>query len=462
MAPENAPVLFPPRLTEGKRPSQPHHGAGTRAISTQLVQTIAATLGCPDALPRLTEVLGLQLAADACLILRFHQVSQTLYYSFWRPGEPVQFWSLSTKSPRPQDELQCRVARGLIDHGPEPSDEPDSLPWREGLASLLSCTEQPQAWLNHIQTCETLPVTSAPDMDGVVLLLYRSGLPQPRLNRAQEIEIAGLLAIALHQHYLQYQAQRSSEQLTYLNYLKEDFLSTLNHELRTPLTSMMLGIRMLRRPDLTPERAAMYLDILEQQCSREINLVNDLLMLQSVSARQPQAPLEEADLVSLLNILVNREQGQLTRANLELRLELPEQPVMMAISENHLKRVLQELLTNACKYAAPNSTVTLGLVDRLAIQQSVELSITNTGAGISPEEQPHIFEKFRRGHHATKHAIPGTGTGLALVKGLLEQVSGTISVQSRPLNERLWQTCFTIELPNRSEAAKCGQICPER
>lgn len=57
---------------------------------------------------------------------------------------------------------------------------------------------------------------------------------------------------------------------------------------------------------------------------------------------------------------------------------------------------------------------------------------------------PHIFEKFRRGRNATKDAIPGTGTGLALVRGLMEQLDGTITVTSQPLGNQRWQTCFSL------------------
>jgi len=455
MASENAPVLFPARPAEGRHRAQKHYSPGTQSIAAQLVQTLAATLSAPDTLPRLTEILGMQLAADACLLLRFHRTSNNLYYTFWQPGAPVQFWMLAAQSPRPQEELQCRVARSLITYGTTPSDEPDRLPWREGLETLLTDAGQSQTWLQHIKTCQTLPITSAPDVDGIVLLLHQSNQTALRLDKAQKMEVAGLIAIALHQHHLQHQAQRSNEQLTYLNYLKEDFLSTLNHELRTPLTSMMLAIRMLRRPDLTPERAAMYLDILEQQCSREINLVNDMLLLQSVDAKQPNAAMEAIDLGSVLMTLANREQAQFVRAQLKLQLDLPNNPVIMATSREHLNRVLQELMTNARKYAAPQSTIVLSLANHLETNQSVQFSVTNTGAGIQPEELPHVFEKFRRGQNATKNGIPGTGTGLALVKGLLEQVRGTIAVTSQPFSGQLWKTCFTVELSADNGTAKC-------
>jgi len=275
------------------------------------------------------------------------------------------------------------------------------------------------------------------------------------------MEVASLLAMALHQHDLQHQTQRCNEQINYLNYLKEDFLSTLNHELRTPLTSMMLAIRMLRRPDLTPERAARYLEILEQQCSRETNLVNDLLMLQSVNVQQPTAASDAIDLVSHLAQLTDRERDHFTRSQLSLELELPDCPVMVNTSGDHLDRIMQELLTNARKYSVVHSATTVTLLDQAPAEQVVQICVTNVGAEIQAEELPHIFDKFRRGQNATKNAIPGTGTGLALVKGLVEQLGGNISVRSKPSAKGLWQTCFTVELPTGGGTAKCSHPCAE-
>ncbi len=268
--------------------------------------------------------------------------------------------------------------------------------------------------------------------------------PGLALEEPLAVNLASLVAVALNQHHLYQQTQHCNEQLRYLNYLKEDFLSTLNHELRTPLTSMMLAIRMLRRPDLTPERTAMYLDILEQQCSRETNLVNDLLMLQTVDTGANRTQLMPIDLAQALTTLAQEAQDTLATAQLSLALEVPTEPVRILASASHLTHMMQELLTNARKYSAPGSTITLTLTPPTPNDTQVTVQLSNVGAGIQADELPHIFEKFRRGRNATKDAIPGTGTGLALVRGLMEQLDGTITVTSQPLGNQRWQTCFSL------------------
>jgi signal transduction histidine kinase len=114
---------------------------------------------------------------------------------------------------------------------------------------------------------------------------------------------------------------------------------------------------------------------------------------------------------------------------------------------------MQELMTNACKYSAPGSTITLSLAQPMATDAQATVQISNVGAGIQADELPHVFEKFRRGRNATKDAIPGTGTGLALVRGLMEQIDGTITVTSHPLGDQLWQTCFSLGFRRHQPAA---------
>jgi signal transduction histidine kinase len=89
----------------------------------------------------------------------------------------------------------------------------------------------------------------------------------------------------------------------------------------------------------------------------------------------------------------------------------------------------------------------------MATDAQATVQISNVGAGIQADELPHVFEKFRRGRNATKDAIPGTGTGLALVRGLMEQIDGTITVTSHPLGDQLWQTCFSLGFRRHQPAA---------
>lgn len=243
------------------------------------------------------------------------------------------------------------------------------------------------------------------------------------------------------------------EQLRQLNEEREEFLSTVSHELRTPLTSMTLAIRMLRQANLSPERQEKYLDILEQQCIQETQLINDLLALRKLeSSSATAAQLQRLDIRYLIRDIAQSIEEEMTERGLILELDLPSQALMIHTEADSVSRIVMELLTNAKKYSQPNSVVRLQVTQAapgLGSQPGhIMLQLHNSGDGISPEELPHIFDKFRRGRGVTKQAIQGTGLGLALVKGLVEHLGGTIVASSHPHEQnQSWDTCFTVSLP---------------
>ena len=248
--------------------------------------------------------------------------------------------------------------------------------------------------------------------------------------------------------------RRQVEQLRLLNQVKDEFLSTVSHELRTPLTSMTLAIRMLRQPNLSPERRAIYLDILDRQCSQETNLINDLLTLQQLESLSDSIEWEEVDLQALIQDLAQDFQQKWVSKELVLAVEMPNRCLGLETEPQILRRVLLELLTNAGKYSAAKSQVVLA-VDFTASE--IVISVSSLGFGIASEDLPHIFDKFRRGTGMTEKAIPGTGLGLALVKSLVKHLRGKITAFSFDPEEnlelknvegaKLWRTSFTLMLP---------------
>ncbi|NJP09381.1 MAG: HAMP domain-containing histidine kinase [Leptolyngbyaceae cyanobacterium RU_5_1] len=250
-----------------------------------------------------------------------------------------------------------------------------------------------------------------------------------------------------------YQRTREQiDQLRHLNQLKDEFLDTVSHELRTPLTTMTLAIRMLRQVGLSSDRSAQYLDILEQQCAQETNLVNDLLALQELESQKTTIQLEELNLSELLQELAVSFRQKWAAKGLVLELDFPNAPCKLHSDRDRLNQIFLELLTNAGKYSEPSSRICLKMVCQQEPTKQISLTLSSVGASISPEELPHIFEKFRRCPGATQNAIQGTGLGLALVKCLLENLNGTISVSSAPTQDpQIWATRFTLSLPQSLE-----------
>lgn len=246
------------------------------------------------------------------------------------------------------------------------------------------------------------------------------------------------------------------DQLRRLNHLKDEFVSTISHELRTPLTSMSLAIRMLRQAEPPSERASRYLDILEQQCAQETNLINDLLALQEVESKQTLFQVQNVDLGDLLQSLCDSFAQKWATKGLTLVFQVPQQAVVLQSDRDSLSRVLLELLSNAGKYSDPGTKIHLQVDCQQAEPvNQVCLTLHNIGAGIPADELPHIFDKFRRCQTATRNAIQGTGLGLALVKSLVQHLNGAIIAESYPIpNSQSWKTSFLLTLPQSVSMAK--------
>ncbi len=251
--------------------------------------------------------------------------------------------------------------------------------------------------------------------------------------------------------------RRQIQQLRQLNELKDDFLNSMSHELKTPLTSMKMAIQMLRQP--IPEvMREKYLNILEQEWNREYNLIKDLLTLQQVESGELSFTPQELNLNQIIQELeVAFKEKWHSSKGLHLDTELSDPDLTLYSDSDSLNHVLNELLVNAGKYSDPDTTVEITATNHITSQgKEIEITITNYGAGITQEELPYIFDKFRRGKGVTDRAVPGTGLGLSLVKHLVEHLNGEILVTSEPIEKdsEVFQTAFTLKLPSVSKPLK--------
>lgn len=240
------------------------------------------------------------------------------------------------------------------------------------------------------------------------------------------------------------------KQLAELNELKDEFLSNMSDRLRYPLTNMRMALRNLRQPGIDSERQARYLDILEQECTKEINLVNDLLTLQKLETHQERPQLESIDLNTQIQDITESFKKQLADKGLEILFKLPADSLELQTEVKSFERILKELLSNVCKYSESDTKVELQAEHQLfQSTDRISIKIINVGRGISQEEATYIFDKFRRGKGRW---TPGTGLGLALVKSYVQHLNGTIAVDSSEIpNSELSKICFTLTLPQFAE-----------
>jgi signal transduction histidine kinase len=276
-----------------------------------------------------------------------------------------------------------------------------------------------------------------------------SSLPlQVFLNAAENEEIAN--DIQYNEYANEADLYQQITELIAQDRLKDEFISKISHDLRAPLMNMRMALKMFKISTskdpaalaiLANERHSNYLQILESECEREIGLINNVLDLQKLETGNISLELQSIDLVDWLPTVVETFQCRARQQNMQLDLRLPATSAHLLTDEGSLQRIVSELLHNACKYTAEHQGIYCELEYPEVKNQPLYLLVGNQ-AEISAADLPHIFDRFYRVPSADRHKQGGTGLGLSLVRSLVEQLHGQITVQST----NGWTT-FTVALP---------------
>jgi len=260
-------------------------------------------------------------------------------------------------------------------------------------------------------------------------------------------QVANQCAIAIRQARLYQAAQAQVTELERLNQLKDQFLSTVSHELRTPIANVKMAIHMLKTAP-SQEKQTQYLSILESELAREEELINDLLDLQRLEESVFPISVERIDLSNWLPALVEPFRTRIANAQQTLEVCCPEDLPPLVTDPTILRRILAELLNNACKYTPKGLSIALEVSLQPPTEENGFIAYTifrlQNQAEIPDADLPHIFEKFYRVLQVDRYKHGGTGLGLALVQKLVEQLSGTITADSA----NGW-TSFTVKIPSR-------------
>jgi two-component system phosphate regulon sensor histidine kinase PhoR len=221
--------------------------------------------------------------------------------------------------------------------------------------------------------------------------------------------------------------------------VKSDFISQVSHDLRTPLTTIKTLVDLLRKGGQDSAKVREYLDIIETEVNRQVQLVNDLLEM---------GQLETGEVTwTVVEVSMNQVAEQAIRACLPLAKEkhialtgqsLPTLPKVMG-TPRRLQQVLVNLLSNAIKYTPPGGQVT---VEGGSDEDIVWVAVRDTGPGIPKSDLPRVFDKFYRARR-DRHSQEGVGLGLAIARQIVEALKGTIEVES----EAGRGSCFTVCLP---------------
>jgi signal transduction histidine kinase len=223
---------------------------------------------------------------------------------------------------------------------------------------------------------------------------------------------------------------------------KTEFLSRMSHELRTPLNAVLGFAQLLemdRQEPPSPRQRAMLGHIMTSG-QHLLDMISEVLDVSRIESGTLRVTLEPIDAIELLHLCEQMVAADARQAGLLLLLDLPPGPLMVMADRTRLKQVLLNLLSNAIKYNRPAGAVTLKAQRRGSA--SVRLSVQDSGLGMSPAQQAHLFEPFNR--LGREHSgVPGTGIGLVICQRLIQMMGGELSVESLEGQGSM----FAFELP---------------
>ena len=206
--------------------------------------------------------------------------------------------------------------------------------------------------------------------------------------------------------------------------LKTELITNVSHDLKTPVTSIVSCADLLKKPETTPEQAAEYIEMLERQSRKLQKLTDDLLEASKASSGAIDVQKEPTDVRELLTQSVGEFSERLEQRQITPVLTLPEEPCVLLTDGQLLWRILDNLLSNICKYAQPD---TRAYFDLEASPSGTVISLKNTSASPLNISAEALMERFVRGD--SSRSTEGSGLGLSIAQSLARLLGGTLALQ---------------------------------
>lgn len=217
-----------------------------------------------------------------------------------------------------------------------------------------------------------------------------------------------------------------TRQLAKQDETRQKFISDISHEFQTPLTSIQGFANILKEEDLPKEQRVKYANIILYNSKRLSSLAKNMLQLTLLDREEIELELTNYSLVEQMNRVISTQENQAMEKNIEIVFEMPKKEIFIEGDEQRLEQVWTNIISNAIKYTNEGGLITITMKKN---SKDIEISIEDTGIGMSKEVVSHIFERFYREDKARN--VEGNGLGLAIVKSIVDLHHGKIDILSQ-------------------------------
>lgn len=240
------------------------------------------------------------------------------------------------------------------------------------------------------------------------------------------------------------QIKQMAEKLHEADQLKLRIFTNISHEFRTPLTLILGPVERLIAlgSRLSWSNAADQLRLLHRSANRLLKLINEILDIRKIDQRALMLHPESADIVGFVRNHAEAFRGMADELQIDLRYETDVERLECDFDPDKVEKILDNLLSNAFKFTPNSGKISVSVQGD---DNRVHIAVADTGTGIAPEEQKHIFERFYQSEDKGFRRVSGSGIGLSFARQLVEMHGGSISVESLPG----CGSCFRVVLPLR-------------
>jgi signal transduction histidine kinase len=229
------------------------------------------------------------------------------------------------------------------------------------------------------------------------------------------------------------------------NRAKDEFLAMVSHELRTPLSAMLGWSRMLTTGKLDPDTVSRGIEAIERNARAQTQLIGDLLDISRITTGKMQLNVRPLRLDSVVTNTIDAMRPTAQVKQILLQVNLDTNAGTISGDPDRTQQIIWNLLSNAIKFTPAGGQVEISLE---RVGRHIQLTVADTGQGISVEFLPHVFERFRQADSSTTRKFGGLGLGLSIVRHLVELHGGTAQVDSPGEGQG---ATFTIRFPLLTE-----------